>query len=568
MKTNHPHRVALVLTGVLATHPVTAEPTRLPPGIPLPRERQQSSGESTGPVSGDAGQVVGIPQEFRSIDGRGNHEADPGLGTPGLPMIRRFPAAYADGAGQPAGSGRPSARAVSNGVSAQQAPVFNARGATDFLWQWGQFIDHDLVETPTLEPPEPFDIPVPAGDPWFDPDHTGAVTIPLNRSFHEAVGGVRQQINAITSYIDASNVYGSDETRAYALRMLDGTGTLKVTPSEHGDLLPYNLGGYTNAPDSSPVWFLAGDVRANEQAGLCAMHTLFLREHNHWAREFRDANPDAAEDETYEFARMIVGAEMQHITYQEFLPLLLGSSALPPYRGFRDDVDPTISNEFATAAYRLGHSLLSPVIRRVGANGVTIDDGDLPLAEAFFNPSIIADHGIDSLLRGLAVQRCQELDAMLVDDVRNFLFGPPGAGGFDLAALNIQRGRDHGLPSYNEVRRGLGLKPARSFRDITPDRALQRRLASAYRSAQDVDLWVGGLCEPHVPEAMVGPVFHRILLDQFIRVRDGDRYYYEGALIPEVLEVIREQSLATVIRRNTGIGDELTDSVFLLPVQQ
>jgi|TARA_B110000037_G_scaffold33898_2_gene41002 hypothetical protein len=295
---------------------------------------------------------------------------------------------------------------------------------------------------------------------------------------------------------------------------------LKTTNSDHGDLLPYNEGGEENAPSTDRGWFLASDIRANEQVALTAMHTLFLREHNYWARSFRETNPAAAEDTVYEYARMIVGAEMQHITYSEFLPILLGPEALPPYRGFKEEADPSITNEFATAAFRFGHSLLPTTIRRVAASGETADSGDLALAEAFFDPSIVETDGIENLLRGMASQTCQELDGKIVDGLRNFLFVPPGSGGLDLASLNIQRGRDHGIPSYNEVRRQLGMKPARRFRDINPDRKVQRALADAYRSVEDVDLWVGGLSEPHVPRAMVGSVFHRIISRQFAMALD------------------------------------------------
>lgn len=558
--------ILILIAATALPLPAQERGERRPPMVPLP-PRHRLEADRPPPTSEEAAapaDSIQFPAEFRRIDGYGNHLDVPDAGTPGHPMRRLLPNDYADGLGEPSGGDRPSARAISNAVASQQVTVENARGATDFLWQWGQFVDHDLDETPVADPAEPLDIGVPAGDSWFDPDGSGRIVIAMNRSHGEPVDGVRQQINEITAFIDASNVYGSDEERAYALRRLDGSGGLKTTDSVHGPLLPYNDGGFANAPGSSADWFLAGDVRANEQAGLTAMHTLFVREHNHWVREMGRANPELSEDDLYQFARMIVGAEMQHITYTEFLPLLLGPEAIRPYRGFRDEVDPTIANEFATGAYRLGHSLLPAIVRRVGPDGATIDAGDLPLAEAFFDPSLIEDHGIDSILRGLASQRCSELDGMLVDGVRNFLFGPPGAGGFDLAALNIQRGRDHGLPSYNATRRGLGLPPARGWRDVNPDPEVRARLASVYRSVEEIDLWVGGLCEPHVPGAMVGPVFHRILVDQFTRLRDGDRFWYEQALPPEVLEMVRRQRLSDVIRRNTRIGDELQDDVFLI----
>jgi peroxidase len=544
---------------------VMADPAPQPriPGIPQSRPHQQDDKgrEERGEIP-QSGRKEGIPG-FRTIDGYGNHFKKPELGTPDRPFVRMFGPAYGDGKEIPAGAERPSARLVSNAVAAQEGDLPNRRGATDFLWQWGQFIDHDITETPTIDPPEPFDIPVPAGDPWFDPDSTGAETIPLNRSYYVSRNEVSEQVSGITAFIDASQVYGSDETRAEALKKPDGSGLMKTSSSAHGDLLPYNESNAENAPNTEPTWFLAGDIRANEQAALTAMHTLFVREHNYWANSFHEKHPEATGEEAYQHARMIVGAEIQHITYTEFLPILLGPHALPPYRGFREEVDPTVSNEFATAAFRFGHSLLPATVRRVGADGKTAESGDLNLADAFFDPGIVETDGIENLLRGLASQRCQELDTKVVDAVRNFLFGPPGSGGLDLAALNIQRGRDHGLPSYNEVRKRLGMRPARRFMEISPDPGVQAALGEAYEKPDDVDLWVGGLAEPPVPGAMVGPVFHRILTRQFARLRDGDRFYYEAALPPEALRFVRGQTLADIIRRNTGIGDELPDHVFL-----
>lgn len=498
----------------------------------------------------------------RTIDGTSNNLIHPEWGSTEEPMLRLAPPAYSDGVGSPAGADRPSPRAISNAVAAQAEPVPNPVRASDYLWQWGQFLDHDIDETPASDPEEPFDIEVPAGDPFFDPDGSGEAVIPLNRSLGEEHEGARQQINAITAFIDASNVYGSDETRAEALRTLDGTGRLKTSA---GDLLPFNEAGLPNAGGPRPTLFLAGDVRANEQAGLTAMHTLFVREHNYWADQIRADAPGLTGDEVYEAARGMVAAEMQAITYNEFLPLLLGRNALPRYRGYRDAVNPGISNEFATAAYRLGHSMLSGEILRLGPDGETIEQGNLPLRAAFFNPSIVQETGIDPILRGLAGQVCQNIDSLVVDDVRNFLFGEPGSGGFDLASLNIQRGRDHGLPSYNEVREALGLRPHTSFRGITRNRDLRRQLEEVYGSVDNVDLWVGGLAEDPVRGALVGETFHRILVDQFTRLRDGDRFWYESALPGGLVRRVERQTLAEIIRRNTDIGRELPDNVFVVP---
>jgi hypothetical protein len=251
-----------------------------------------------------------LPTEFRSVDGSGNNQANSAWGTPDKPFRRLAPNAYADGLSEPAGENRPSARVVSNAVAVQPNLRPNRRGASDMLWQWGQFLDHDLDETPAASPAEAFPIAVPTGDPQFDPTSTGTVTMGLNRSAYETVGGVREQKSALTTWIDASQVYGSDAVRAACLRANDGTGRLKTSTSDHGDLLPLNTGGLANIPPG-PTFFVAGDVRVNEQVGLIAIHTLFMREHNFWADLYHTANPDADDEEVYQFARLIVGAEMQ-----------------------------------------------------------------------------------------------------------------------------------------------------------------------------------------------------------------------------------------------------------------
>jgi peroxidase len=549
--------VAIVVTFLSAPASAEAQSKR-DQLMPRPKPQKQPK-KSPPPVPAGTPTEIDLPGEFRTIDGTGNNLSVSVLGSAGQPFLRLVPAAYTDGVSSPAGASRPSPRLISNLVAAQSESRPNRRGASDFIWQWGQFVDHDLDETPTVVPEEPLPIAVPLGDLQFDPTSTGTVTMPLNRSAYEVIHGVRQQVSEITAYIDASMVYGSDEATAFFLRALDGTGRLKVTSSDtQGDLLPPH--------PAVPGFFVAGDIRVNEQTGLIAIQTLFIREHNHWADIYKAANPASADEEVYQFARLIVSGEIQAITYREFLPVLLGPSAIPPYRGYKATVNPTIANEFATAAYRLGHSLLSPQLLRLQADGQPIAAGHLSLADSFFNPGEVTNHGIDSVLRGLAKQTAQELDGMIIDEVRNFLFGAPGAGGLDLASLNLQRGRDHGLPSYNAMRRALKLRPAVRFQDVNPNAEASGRLAAAYTSVEDIDLWMGALSEPHRPGAMVGEVIARIVADQFTRVRDGDRFWYQAHLPRELVGLVEQQSLATIIRRNTGIRSELQNNVFLSPV--
>ncbi len=520
------------------------------------REISENNGVARG-----SGSAV-FPLEFRTIDGSTNNLSNPLWGAASTDMMRMMGADYPLASGEiPARMDGPSARVVSNTVNASPGDLPNAVNASDFLWQWGQFLDHDIDETPIGSPSVPFDIEVPVGDPWFDPGSTGTVVIGMNRSaFHMDTAGERQHINEITSFIDASNVYGADDPRAAFIRANDGTGQLATSA---GDLLPFNTAGFDNAPTGmDPSFFLAGDVRANEQVALTAMHTLFMREHNYWADQFAIEFPKADGDELYERARAMIVAEMQAVTFNEFLPLLLGDGAMGAYAGYDDTTVPMISNVFATAAYRVGHTMLSPTLRRLKATDQVVDAGDLPLQMGFFVPDVISDNGIDSILRGLASQRAQTIDTYIIDDVRNFLFGAPGSGGFDLASLNIQRGRDHGLPDYNATRLAFGLAPVDGFHQISDDSTINAALFGLYASVDDIDPWVGLLAEPATGGSMVGETLQAILVDQFARLRTGDRFWYESYLPTEMVELVNQQTLATIIRRNTEIGDELSDDVF------
>ncbi|MEM1182919.1 MAG: peroxidase family protein [Acidobacteriota bacterium] len=502
---------------------------------------------------------------FRTIDGSGNNLRELQMGAVGVHLQRWTDADYGDGVSSLAGAHRPSAREVSNAVCAQSESMPNELGVTDFIWQWGQFLDHDLSLTEGVDPAEPANIVVPTGDSFFDPTGQGGVTMDFNRAIYDPVSGSnggnpREQINEITAWIDASNVYGSEDERAEALRAHDGTGRLATSA---GDMMPFNTAGLPNAGGTSPTLFLGGDVRANEQVGLAAIHTLFVREHNFQADRIRAENAQLDGDQVYQRARRILGAQMQVITYREFLPALLGPDALRPYQGYRDDVDASIANDFSTAAYRFGHSTLSPSMLRLSADGSAIDAGHLALRDAFFQSHrLTTEGGLAPIFRGLSTQVAQAVDAFIIDDLRNFLFGPPGAGGFDLASLNIQRGRDHGIGSYNEARRAFGMPPARDFDDVSSDPEVQARLQAAYADVDDIDLWVGGLSEDRRQDAMVGNLFFRIIRRQFEALRDGDRYWYSRVLNTADRELVEGTRLSDIIRRNTAAGFEVQDDVF------
>ena len=397
---------------------------------------------------------------FRSIDGVGNNQAHPDWGSAGVGLLRKAPAAYADGVDDPVvGSpARPSPRLISNVIvdTAGENPP-DERSLTAMIYGWGQFIDHDMdlttgaVNTSDPNPAEPLNIPVPAGDPFFDPNNTGTQVIGFNRSDHVVgtgtdTGNPRQQPNKLTAFLDGSMVYGSSSVVADALRTHSG-GRLKTSPGADGqigtkdDLLPFTSTTYFTpaqiaaldmANDAhivpSDQLFAAGDVRANENVELTGLQTLFVREHNYWADKIQTAVPQLSDELVYQSARAIVGAEMQVITYKEYLPTLLGSNAMPGYNGYKSNVNPGIANEFSAGLFRLGHSQLGEDVEFLDNNGLPVHEEE-SLANAFFNPTLLNEVGdIGPNLKYLASNPSSKLDNKIVDPVRNFLFGAPGEG--------------------------------------------------------------------------------------------------------------------------------------------
>jgi peroxidase len=498
----------------------------------------------------------------------------------------------------------PNARTVSNAILRQLGNTASARRLTDWSFQWGQWVTHDIDLTRTgrefdrLSTGVLDDFSIPVVDPG-DPFGVGT-RIPFNRSQFDngqntlvpspptgVPGQRREVVNRITSYIDASNVYASDQARLDALRTFQN-GKLKT--SANGQLLPLNTGGLENADalGLGAQLFLAGDVRANEQLNLTAVHTLFVREHNRLATRIHNLYPSLDDEQIFQIARRIVGAEQQIITYEEYLPSLLGYDLAPDPDAYvyNPNVNASVTNAFAHSAFRFGHSQINEATLLVNDAGETTRT--LSIRDAFFNPQFLKDDParVGRMLKGLASQRGQEVDVQLVDGIRNNLFGPPGAGGLDLGSLDIQRSRDHGLPDYNNLLgafRALGLQPddgdpatprvpvtLTSFAQISGDPnaidGVEAALAAQYGSIDTIDSFVGFLAETHLPGSSVGRTLNAIIGNQFSRLRDGDSYFYTGDAFLQsdgVKAIINldKVSLSKIIRLNTQI-DNIQDNVF------
>jgi hypothetical protein len=516
--------------------------------------------------------------ENRNYDGTGNNLSHPTWGAANQQLLRLAPAAYDDGYASPRGATDPtlpSPRLISNSMMQQPSMMPNGHEMTDWMFQWGQFIDHDMDLTNPAAVVEEYDVPIPAGDPIFDPTSTGTAVMPFTRSEYDPTTGTgpgnpRQQISEITAYIDGSQVYGSDAARADALRSHVGGRLL----TSAGNLLPFNTMGLPNATNGAPdptQYYVAGDMRVNEQIGLTSIQTLFMREHNRLADQIAAQNPTWNDEQIYQRARKFVGAEIESITYREFLPALLGGAAPGVSSVYNPNTNATVATEFSTALFRVGHTMLSSQLLRMQNDGTPAPGGPMSLRDAFFLPTDLSSGPLelDYLLKGLAMDQQQEIDMHLVDDVRDFLFGGPIPGGFDLASLNIQRGRDHGLPDYNTVREAYGLPALTSFAQISSDPAIQAGLQALYGDINKIDAWVGALSEDHLPGEQVGPLISAGLVDQFTRARDGDRLWFErdGDFSAADLAYLNDVKLSDIIRWNTTIT-HLQGNVFFMAVPE
>jgi len=520
-----------------------AAPATAPATPPRPRPPLgQAPARPPGPGQAAAGQPAAprppATLEFRSIDGSGNNLSDLSQNSTGDSFSRIGPANFSDSQ-RSLVTNLPNARTVSNLVVAattEEAETPNDRGLSGMMYAWGQFIDHDinLIKSDGINK---ISIQIPNGDPSI----SGSIS--LTRTKVDPLTGLA--INNVTGWIDGSMVYGSDAVTAASLRNAEGYMLTSI-----GNNLPIVNGA-----------FLAGDIRAQENPDLTALQTLFVREHNRQVDLLKAAHPEWSGDQLYNQARAIVGAEIAHITYGEFLPSLLGRGAISRYEGYDPTVNTSMNEEFAGAAFRFGHSIVSANLQRLAENGSAVGP-DLSLKDAFFQTTsdFAANGGAAGFLRKLASDVSNELDVFIVDDLRNFL-NVPGAS-MDLAAINIQRGRDLGLGSLNQTRVALGLKAYTSFAEITSDASIAASLQAAYGSVDNLDLWIGGLAENHGQGAMVGETFQIIIANQFEALRDGDRLWYENqGFDRRTLDQINDTKLSDLILLNTDVK-HIQDDVF------
>ncbi|XP_052793276.1 chorion peroxidase-like [Mya arenaria] len=499
-------------------------------------------------IGTDCGGVVAAPCDprapYRQFDGSCNNLANPSWGMSEHEQNRVVPNDYDDSTGSPRtvsscdGSPLPSARTVSINLHSTRGSMQTERKYTYMMMLFSQFLSHDMILTKMFKRTDGeqllccgedandtncFPVQIPLNDPRFTPG--GCMSFPRSIA---ALGcnNVRQQRNSQTSYIDLSLIYAPNKATADTLRQNVGGLITNVNgnlPPNYEDTscelkLPFN--------ETSYYCSKSGDPRVDEQPGLSALHTVFLRAHNAIASGLARVNPHWNDELLYQESRKILIAIWQNIVWGEFLPLLLGRQAMRAYnihlskhRVFKDTYDPNVD---------------ATVINGVGSSAFRL----------------------------------------LENSVQERLFLDERGESFDLATLNIQRGRDHGNPGYNTYRRYCGLSEAFHFGsgsgglvDFDPKTAAI--LAQTYKCPDDIDLFTAVIAERRVRGGLLGPLGTCLVAVQYKRYRDGDRFFFERGdpltgFNHDQLKAIRNIKLSHIFRLHLDTR-RIQRNVFVVP---
>ncbi|XP_066960375.1 dual oxidase 2-like [Macrobrachium rosenbergii] len=554
--------------------------------------------------------------EYEGYDGWYNNLAVPNLGAVDTPLQRLLPTAYSDGVYQPVKrkvNPLQASQLLMNGTNG----LYSKAARTAFSVYFGQQVVEEILDAQGREcPPEYFNINIEPGHRYRkNPPYLEQ--LPFHRTRYDKTSGLspnnpRQQLNEITPYLDGGLVYGTSKGWADVLRYgADGKlapgGKLashselgEDFPAENVQALPManppaptNHSQYTKQGFTSPVdrFFKLGNPRGNENPFLLTFGILWFRWHNLLAEYFQQKYGHIwSDDRIFNEARKWVIATYQSIVLYDWLPKYMRAEP-SKYKGYNPNINPQVSHVFQSAAMRFGHTLVtsggylrtqnsknchSVASFRLGASEYSGRVTGVRTCNSFWrSPEFFTEnrHNFNWFLMGLSSQSSEKEDNIIVEDLRGSVFGPLDFSRRDLMALNIQRGRDHGLPDYNTARKHFGLPTLKSleveeFKRVTRtevDDDVLRKLKLLYKDPSQLDIWPGGLLETTKGP---GQLFSKIILDQFERIRDGDRYWFENeendAFTDEEQSRIRQVKIIDIIQSVTNLiaGEDIQEDPF------
>ncbi|KAG8230292.1 hypothetical protein J437_LFUL010195 [Ladona fulva] len=533
----------------------------------------RSHGYSLGDSSGTCRPIPKCSKKsmyYRTYDGSCNNLFHTTWGMAKTPLTRIVNPTYKDAIYEPTvsvtGKELPSAAHVS-------LVLYQDIHVPDKLWTrsvmlWGQVMAHDMSLAPSIQSDKgPIKCCTPDNAQPLPKAHLHPACLPIlvpeHHPYYSKFGvGCLNFANVVTAFLDLSVVYGSSKRLAEELRTFKGGELITIFSKEAGgELLP---------PSNEKG---ACDVRVNLHIDLALIQTLFVRWHNELCRGLHKINPHWDDERLYQEARRINIAAYQHISYNEWLPAVLGKGKMTRFGVWRDDEDkfgyvydydekipPSIINGFTTATFRILHSTAVGFMEMITPDRYILDIKRL--SDTYNRPSDLVEKFVfETLLIGMVTQPMEELDEhfshekemrgaemaggkcyiflLIINDIfvfqlTRYLFKFEHPYGMDLESIDVQRQRDHGLGKYNDYRYICGLPKAEKwedFLDVISEKNVLK-LQEIYETWDDVDLIAGLVLENHLKGALVGPTAHCIMIEQFYRVRRGDRFFYSNGEKP------------------------------------
>ncbi|CAG9809436.1 unnamed protein product [Chironomus riparius] len=544
--------------------------------------------------------------KYRPINGRCNNLQNPYLGAANTKFGRLMKARYSDGISAPpksvTGGELPSARLISLEVF-NDTNILNLKFTQAFM-QFAQMIAHDIsniLSAPTQRGcckddgklvPKPDQNCLHISVPPVDENHSGMKCLDFVRSLTNNdmkcpnyPKGPAEQINEATASLDLSHVYGTSKEVLNKQRLFqNGMLAMEKRFNSTWPIHDPNTKSTCFTENSKETCYISGDSRINQNPTLSVMQILFVREHNRIALELQKLNPHWSDEILFQEARRINIAEFQYIAYYGWFFSIVGVKNLeslgyyfqPSGSEYANDYNATLDfsifNEFPSGVFRLLHTTIDGHLSKVSESR-TLEE-IVRLSDFYHRPKAIEGYGnFDSFLRGMVAQPAQYFDGNYDEEVRSYLFRMQKEFGSDLKALDIQRGRDHGLPNYNELRSYCGLPRATKWEDFADHIPLSDidNLKKVYADVDDVEFNVGSSLElPHSPNTMIGITYACILKIQVRAFRSGDRFWFENndpaaRFTPNQLAEIRKASFSRIICDNTESIFSLPQNTFLIP---